>query len=447
MSHLKLATSLDPFTFRSKSVGLRCRVLKIEINVIRANKTSLGDISMEYIFGIDVSKTTSNIAISVDNNIVKEFKIDNNEAGFEFLFKEIQQAYKPLIIFEATGIYSRRLENFLQQKNQPYSMVNPLRAKKDMDSFRHNKTDSLDAIALAQAMAMHHYDKTIVGKPVYSDLRDLERGYQEMNEDIVREKNRLHKALSATFPELETLLGSTDSDLYWNIVRLFPSPDLVLKHSASEIFEIILNGTYKKIGKYEAHRISGRLIYLANKSHKADHIKYAIKDVRRHVSNVQKSHKEKAEQIEDMAKLAKDLPEVKNLVSIPGIAIKTAVCLIAELGDIRRFYSSNAINAFVGIDLIHYQSGNYTASEHIRKCGNAYARKILFKAVLNVIAVSKRTKIPNNISLFYDRKKQSSGPGGTKKIVIAAMHHLIRTIYHLVLNNEIYDTEMFSGEH
>ncbi|WP_238334017.1 transposase [Companilactobacillus halodurans] len=115
------------------------------------------------------------------------------------------------------------------------------------------------------------------------------------------------------------------------------------------------------------------------------------------------------------------------------------------MGDIRRFYSSNAINAFIEIDLIHYESGNYTAGKHIRKRANAYARKILFKAILNIISASKT--IPTNIRLVYKRKRQSSGSKGTKKIVISAIHHLIRTIYHLVLNNEMYDTKMFLGEH
>lgn len=401
---------------------------------------------MEYVFGIDVSKKTSNVAISVDNHVVNEFKIDNNNAGFELLFSEIKHAYEPLIVFEATGVYSRRLENYLKQKNQPFTMVNPLRAKKDMDSFRHNKTDSLDAIGLAQAMAMHHYNETILATPVYSKLHDLERSYQAMNEDIVTAKNRLHKFISVTFPEIETLLGSKDNDLYWNLVKLFPSPESVLKYDVSKLSEIILKSTYKRLGKVKAQRIARRLIDLANESFQASDIEYVIEDVRRYADDAQKLHHLKDKQITKMTKLAKNLPEVEILTSIPGIGVKTAVCLIAELGDIRRFYSSNAINAFVGIDLVHYQSGNYTASEHIRKCGNSYARKILFKAILNIVSASRR-KAPTNISLFYDRKKQSSSSKGTKKIVIAAIHHLIRTIYHLVLNNEMYDIRMFSAEH
>ena len=49
--------------------------------------------------------------------------------------------------------------------------------------------------------------------------------------------------------------------------------------------------------------------------------------------------------------------------------------LFGELGDIRRFKSANQINAFIGIDLKHYESGDFLGQEHITKRGNPYARK------------------------------------------------------------------------
>jgi len=47
-----------------------------------------------------------------------------------------------------------------------------------------------------------------VQQEVYQHLRDLSRFYQNMNEDLVRAKNRLHKVLQITFPELENLLST-----------------------------------------------------------------------------------------------------------------------------------------------------------------------------------------------------------------------------------------------
>lgn len=118
--------------------------------------------------------------------------------------------------------------------------------------------------------------------------------------------------------------------------------------------------------------------------------------------------------IDEMAELSKNLPEIKVLTSIPGIGLKTAICLTAEWRDIRRFYSSNAINTYVGIDLIYCESGNYTAGDHIRKRGNSYARKILYKAVLNIISASTHT--PTNISLSYNEKNNLPVPKEPRRL-------------------------------
>ena len=113
------------------------------------------------------------------------------------------------------------------------------------------------------------------------------------------------------------------------------------------------------------------------------------------------------------------------------------VSLIGELGDIRRFRNSNVLNAFIGIDLRHYESGDYVANDHISKRGNTVARKILFKAIQNIASAAHYH--PNHINDYYQRRKLENGQQGTKKIAIAAIHRLIRTIYHLVINNQFYD--------
>lgn len=69
------------------------------------------------------------------------------------------------------------------------------------------------------------------------------------------------------------------------------------------------------------------------------------------------------------------------LESIPGIAQTTAVRILGELGDLRRFSNLNKINAFIGIDPGRYQSGEMDASLSITKHGNAVAHKILYRAI------------------------------------------------------------------
>ena len=63
----------------------------------------------------------------------------------------------PQIIFEATGVYSRRLQAFLEDHGYDYVILNPLKAKKEMDmGLRHNKTDKTDAYHLALIQRLYH---------------------------------------------------------------------------------------------------------------------------------------------------------------------------------------------------------------------------------------------------------------------------------------------------
>lgn len=84
-----------------------------------------------------------------------------------------------------------------------------------------------------------------------------------------------------------------------------------------------------------------------------------------------------------MIELAEKLPnrDFEILKSIPGLGEITAVRILAELGDIRRFSNPNKINAFIGIDPGRYQSGEKDSSLSITKHGNAEARKILYQAI------------------------------------------------------------------
>ena len=120
-----------------------------------------------------------------------------------------------------------------------------------------------------------------------------------------------------------------------------------------------------------------------------------------------------------------------------GIAETTATSIIGELGDIRRFQSTNQINAFIGIDLRHYESGNFLAKEHITKRGNPYARKILFKCIHNIASASHTN--PCHIADFYEKRKRQSTIASTKPHAIASIHRLIRTMYYLITHNKLYD--------
>ena len=194
---------------------------------------------MRTVFGIDVSKASSEVAILVNGERVHSYTMPNDIIGFSHLLKDLKTVSNPEIIFEATGVYSRRLQAFLEENSYDYTRLNPLEAKKQLDSLRVRKTDKIDAEKLASSQFVLNRKPTYVQEEVYQNLHDLSRFYQNLTEDIVRTKNRLHKVLQVAFPEIENLLSTPTGEQYWNLVSIFPTKHWVLELSEVELKETI----------------------------------------------------------------------------------------------------------------------------------------------------------------------------------------------------------------
>ncbi|KRM26937.1 transposase [Limosilactobacillus panis DSM 6035] len=398
-------------------------------------------IKLRTVFGIDVSKHTINLAIVVIKVKVDECKLTLDRPGLADLLKLLKSFHQPEVVFEATGIYSRILQHFLDCDEFEYTMLNPLAAKKQLDNLRPYKSDRSDALNLAQTSFIIHRSLSYKQSPIYEQLHDLSRFYQEVSRNVISHKNRLHRALQLTFPQLESLFSNTNNELYWAIVQHFACPSQVFNTSFTELYSFILNSTNKIISANRANRIAKKLLVLAKKAYPVvDDNSYVYEQIRYLANRIMKEVHEKDKIITEMHHKAENLPEYNLLLSIPGFGVRTVTSLIGELGDIRRFHSSNALNAYIGIDLRHYESGNFVAADHISKRGDAVARKILFRSIQN-IAVASHFHL-NHINDFYQKRKRQSSQPGTKKIAIAAIHRLLRTIYHLVKYNQSYNYQI-----
>ena len=408
-----------------------------EITKTRNHSRQRGNM-MRTVFGIDVSKASSEVAIVINGEKIHGYTMPNDTIGFTRLLDDLKTVQKPEIIFEARGVYSHRLQAFLEENGYAYTQLNPLEDKKQLDSLRVRKTDKIDAETLAISQFVLNRKPTYIQEEVYQELRDLSRFYQNLTEDIVRTKNRLHKVLQVTFPEMENILSTPTREQYWNLVMTFPYKDFVLELSKDELLEGIRQSTSKRISDKRVAYLAQKLAALANQSYCAVKKNSPIlEEVRYYAKELLRLSEQRQAVLEQMVELAQPLPEYEILLSIPGIAETTATSMIGELGDIRRFQSANQINAFIGIDLRHYESGNFLVKEHITKRGNPYARKILFKCIHNIAAASHTNHC--HIEDFYEKRKRQSQTTSTKPHTIASIHRLIRTMYYLITHNKLYD--------
>ena len=197
----------------SKYVGRKTSSIENGITKARNHSRLRGNI-MRVVFGIDVSKASSEVAILVDGERVHGYTMPNDIIGFSHLLKDLKTVSNPEIIFEATDVYSRRLQASLEENSYDYTRLNPFEAKKQLDGLRVRKTDKIYAEKLASSQFVLNRKPTYVQEKVYQNLHDLSRFYQNLTEDIVRTKNRLHKVLQVAFPEIENLLSTPTGEQY-----------------------------------------------------------------------------------------------------------------------------------------------------------------------------------------------------------------------------------------
>ena len=392
---------------------------------------------LKTVFGIDVSSRKSNVCIMVNGQKVNDYAISNDMVGFNQLLGDLKQVTKPQIIFEATGVYSRRLQAFLDMHELRYVMMNPLEAKrKTKDDLHQNKTDKLDALYLAKLQSEHPQRLAYVQNKEYQELMANNRIYEQASHDLITNKNRLHKAVQLTFPEIEHLLANPRGKNYWSIALRFPHPDIVLETKEADIIDFLkgLSG----IGKKRANDITQNLIRLAKVACPAVKKNSAhIRGLKMAINNILSAEEECQTA---MAKLAPKR-DLEILTSIPGIGENTALRIISELGDIRRFNNPSQLNAFVGVDPQVYESGNLTAHLSISKRGTAIGRKVLYLAI-NQIQSAKKAGKPCHIADYYEKRKRSSETASHKKAAIASIHKLLRTIFALIKNDQLYSYDV-----
>ena len=186
----------------------------------------------------------------------------------------------------------------------------------------------------------------------------------------------------------------------------FLCKEFVLSLSQSNLCKIIHQSTSKRISEKRIAYLTDKLVELANRSYCAvKKTSPMMEEVRYYAQELLRLSERRQVVLNNMVALVQPLPEYDILWSIPGIAETTATSIIGELEDIRRFQSTNQINAFIGIDLRHYESGNFLAKEHITKRGNPYVRKILFKCIHNIASASHTN--PCHIADFYEKRKRT----------------------------------------
>ena len=131
-----------------------------------------------------------------------------------------------------------------------------------------------------------------------------------------------------------------------------------------------------------------------------------------------------------LAERALTSPEIKRMMTIPGIGVTTAATLIAAIGDVHRFPTAKRLVGYLGIDPRVRQSGQTPARQgRISKQGSSACRHVLVEAAWSAI------KTPGPLRAFYQRTRTRRG---AQIAIVATARKLASLCWQLLTTNQDY---------
>ena len=124
--------------------------------------------------------------------------------------------------------------------------------------------------------------------------------------------------------------------------------------------------------------------------------------------------------------LARQMPVVQQLCSIPGVGLITSTALFAFVGDVGRFPSARHFASYLGLTPREHSSGLRRRLGAISKRGDGYLRMLLTHGARSVLWTAKARKKPDRLRAWALRLQDRRGHN---KATIALANKLARVVW------------------
>jgi len=326
--------------------------------------------------GVDVGKERCRAAImNKQGTMEKEFFFENNQKGINHLTSLL--TCDDQVVMESTANLWLTLYEALDDKHIKTVLANPMKTKA-IASAR-VKTDKVDAKILAHLLRADLIAESYVPPQQIREIRALIRHRLSLMKMRTMVKNKVH-ALTDKYGyrcEFSDMFGV--SGLKW--LRTLEMKDLdrlILENHLLHIEVINL-----QIGKADV----------------------AIKG--------------KACEDED----------VRLLMSLPGIDVRTALLLKSEIGLIGRFEGYKHLVSWAGLAPRVHQSGNVEWNGGITRCGSGILRWAMVEAARSAVRWDEK------FCDFYGRVKARRGD---QKAIVAVANKMLKVVWVMLVRREVY---------
>ena len=282
-----------------------------------------------------------------------------SRTGYDLLKKKLEQlrgrfpnAHLHLRI-DAAGQYAFNLEQFLRSLDHLPLTISIGEPKRNKDYHRvhspKRKSDSTESFAMAR-YAVVERPVASHGKPAsFAVLRRVASRLEGQTKQSTRLINQLHETLSASFPELSTLINDLGAGWVLQLLEKYPTNQRIAAARLSSLEKIpfipegmaekLQNAAKTSVGTLDGEVAEALIVEL--------------------VSELRHSLGEEKRWRELLTKAFDALPDGSHhkIVTIKGIGKQTAAAIVATAIDIHRFESVKQLIGFYGIFPEELQSG------------------------------------------------------------------------------------------
>ena len=333
--------------------------------------------------GIDVSKDKHDCFIvnSEGEVLADVFTIHNTMDGFNFLLQRIRECTMPQdkikVGLEATGHYSYNLIGFLLDNGLATYVLNPLRtnlSRKSL-SLRKTKTDRVDARTIAHMLLSDAGLKPYTDTAYHNEeLKSLTRYRFDKVKERTKLKSSISRLVCILFPELEKLVPTLHMASIYALLEEFPDAKQIAAAHLTRLkalLETASKGHYKRDMALRIRDAARNSIgaFMPAKSLELQHTIRLLRELDAEIAEIE----------ERIQSIMNDLHS--PITTIPGMGVRMAAMILAEVGDFTRFVSPDKLLAYAGMSPSTYQSGQLkNCYPHMEKRGSRYLRYALYNA-------------------------------------------------------------------
>lgn len=386
---------------------------------------------IDIFLGLDVGKTDHwACAVTKDGTKIWNRTLPNDEARIVEVYQGLRTQGTVLVVVDQPATIGALAVAVAQHLGIPVAYLPGLSMRRIADMYPGTaKTDEKDAFIIADAartmphtlrgLQVSDEDEATLGMLTGFDL-DLAR-------QITQTSNRIRGLFTQIHPPLERVLGPwLEHDAILEVLATWPTP-AQLKHAGKARIDAKL----KKHGARRHTAWAGTIIdALAAQTVTVVGTDAAGLVIPHLAKQLISLHAQRLDVATHLEKMVEAHPLYPVLTSMPGIAVRTAAIIIAEISG-KTFTSAAALASYAGLAPTTRQSGTSIKSERVSHSGNKRLKRALFLSAFASIRFDPTSRA------YYDRKR-AQGKRHNQALISLA-HRRLTVIFAMLRDGTLYD--------